>query len=505
MADIGNTTKCSRANCGHPGSMHADIASGENSGKCSGKNAGAACTCPSFQTASDSAAGQSISLGTQVVGPVAAPAEVSTDGPAFEAVLIQEGVDTQDGRHIAPHALSWRELPLSLMVLTETGPGGHQGAVIGARIDEIERVAGTTPGTFDILGRGHLDTGPTGLEATRLIGNQTLRGVSGDLVDVESTVEVLAEDEDGWPTAIKETVTSGVLAAATVCPIPAFAGCTIRLVDETAAPAEAPAGAPALVASAQLPAFTVEAVRCLPCEDRASTAVVASGGPLAPPAAWFAAPDLDGPTPLTIADSGRVFGHLAAWGTCHTGITGRCITPPRSQSNYAGFALGAVQCSDGTVVATGPLTYGGGHADTSLSIDDTRAHYDDTTTAFADVAVGEDAHGIWVAGALRPDVDDVTVRKVRASTLSGDWRPQGARLELVAALAVNTPGFPIARVASGQPVAIVAAGAHALTRTDNPDERIEQRLAALQRSFEEALAPMRAQELLRRIRRTPTS
>jgi hypothetical protein len=65
-----------------------------------------------------------------------------------------------------------------------------------------------------------------------------------------------------------------------------------------------------------------------------------------------------------------------------------------------------------------------------------------------------------VAGAVRTDVTDGQVATLRASALSGDWRRIGAGLELVAALAVNTPGFPVprARIKVGQPVALVAAG-----------------------------------------------
>src|SRR4029079_16942320 len=72
----------------------------------------------------------------------------------------------------------------------------------------------------------------------------------------------------------------------------------------------------------------------------------------------------------------------------------------------------------------------------------------------ADVRVGEDEHGIWVAGALRSHLSDEDVRAFRAALLSGDWRRIAGRLELVAALAVNVPGFPVPRtrslVASGE-------------------------------------------------------
>jgi hypothetical protein len=51
---------------------------------------------------------------------------------------------------------------------------------------------------------------------------------------------------------------------------------------------------------------------------------------------------------------------------------------------------------------------------------------------------------------------------LRAASLSGDWRRINGNLELVAALAVNVPGFPIPRTqaamaAAGQ-LALVASG-----------------------------------------------
>jgi hypothetical protein len=52
------------------------------------------------------------------------------------------------------------------------------------------------------------------------------------------------------------------------------------------------------------------------------------------------------------------------------------------------------------------------------------------------------------------------VRELRAAPLSGDWRDvRGDNLELIAALAVNSPGFPVPRVgvAAGIQVSLVAA------------------------------------------------
>jgi len=92
------------------------------------------------------------------------------------------------------------------------------------------------------------------------------------------------------------------------------------------------------------------------------------------------------------------------------------------------------------------------HAGRRLAASDTAAHYEHTGVAVADVAAGEDEHGIWIAGTLRSTVTDEQVEVLRASPLSGDWRSIGGKLELVAALAVNSPGFPIPRalVASGR-------------------------------------------------------
>jgi hypothetical protein len=103
------------------------------------------------------------------------------------------------------------------------------------------------------------------------------------------------------------------------------------------------------------------------------------------------------------------------------------------------------------------------------------AHYDDTATVMADVAIGEDSFGIWIAGAVRPDATDEQVRKLTASSLSGDWREIGGQLELVAALCVPMPGFPLAVieeafVAHGQLETVTAAGVNVMARLKYPAE-----------------------------------
>lgn len=166
--------------------------------------------------------------------------------------------------------------------------------------------------------------------------------------------------------------------------------------------------------------------------------------------------------PLTVTDDGQVYGHLATWGTCHIGFDGQCIDPPHSKTAYAYFMTGETCLDDGERVPVGNITIGGGHAPPRLGLKPALAHYDSTSAVVADVTCGEDEFGIWVAGWIRPGADDDMVTALRASALSGDWRRAGSGLELVAALAVNVPGFGIPRTqiaasAEGQ-LSLVAAG-----------------------------------------------
>jgi 2'-5' RNA ligase len=166
--------------------------------------------------------------------------------------------------------------------------------------------------------------------------------------------------------------------------------------------------------------------------------------------------------PLTITEDHRVFGHIAGWTTCHVAFPGTCTTAPHSARSYADFLLGAVPTDEG-IIPVGCLTIGGGHAADGLSMRAAMEHYDNVSTAFADVTVGEDVHGIWFSGWVRPGTTEEMLLAAQASKLSGDWREVGANLELMAAHCVNTPGFPISRIAAsvkdGRTVSLVAAGA----------------------------------------------
>ena len=192
-------------------------------------------------------------------------------------------------------------------------------------------------------------------------------------------------------------------------------------------------------------------------------ALVASAAPVHPPAQWFNDPALDGPTGITVTEEGRIYGHLALWDTCHIASgPGQCTTAPHSQTDYAYFHTGAILTDTGQELAVGHLTLGTGHAAPDKTVRGTMAHYDNTGLAVADVRAGEDEYGIWVAGAVRPHVSPEDIRTLRSSPLSGDWRRVQGNLELVAALAVNVPGFPVPRTKGAtkhqQMYSLVAAG-----------------------------------------------
>lgn len=225
---------------------------------------------------------------------------------------------------------------------------------------------------------------------------------------------------------------------------------------------------------------------------------------------WFQNPGLDQPTPVTVTPEGRVYGHIALWETCHIGYGlsvkqgSDCVAPPTSASSYAYFLTGVVDTDKGEV-ATGVLTMGTGHASERLRSVPAAAHYDNTGTAVADVNVGEDGHGIWFAGAMRGNLSAEDVRAFKASSLSGDWRTVQGHYEMVAALVVNVPGFPIPRrsmaASGGRQVTLVAAGViHRDPEFVDPVIDMDALAAEVERRLERKQRRLRAQAAVRTFR-----
>lgn len=417
--------------------------------------------------------------------------EVMPDAPpeTWHAVLVVEGKPTGDRRLIEQGALTWRDLPLPMMnQVVQPEGGGHAGSVDVARMTRVERQGAEIHSWgYHLSARAPGDDEPTaGEQWFATLCEVGKMGVSVDMDDADVEVDWPEPDPEGDPMeqmfAEPDLVrfTRARLMGATCVPFPAFSEAYIEPVQAE-------------------PDTIVTPAASGPADPNA---IIAAAAPVAPPLAWFDRPAFTAATPHTVTDDGRTFGHLAAWGTCHTSFQGACITPP-VEDEAAFFTTGEIVTEEGERVAVGRLTLGTGHAKPGLMSADAVAHYDNTGTAVADVAVGFDEFGIWYAGALRPHLTAETVRTFRGSALSGDWRRIGGQLRLVAALGVNTPGFPIPRTQSsvrdGVQISLAAAGvlppAHENVASGgraNRDAIVERVAASIGRSKADRLAALSA-------------
>jgi hypothetical protein len=393
----------------------------------------------------------------------------------WKGVLVVEGETTGDGREFAADALSWPEPITPGEVLLrwnkEDSHGGEQRtlAVAVGRIDKIWRDGNK------IMGQGVFDLdNPDGAEAYRRVKDKFLRGISIDADDVKNAdvemvwPEVEGGDEEadilgllfGQPD--KMIYHGGRIRAATLCDIPAFVEAYVALIDEEGAITAG--GAPSLEEAVQVQS-SIAASRAKGKADRrsAARALVAHGGPdWKPPAEWFENPQLSVQTTIHVTDEGRIYGHAAQWDVCHIGFTNSCVKAPR-EDDFPYFLTGQLITAEGTVVPVGQITVTTNHADLYAAAGPAKEHYENTGNAVADVTVGSDRIGIWVAGAIRPNADPLFVHELRASgEVSGDWRPIGGKHRLVGLLGVNVGGFVVpnmrARVAGGEVQAMVAAG-----------------------------------------------
>jgi hypothetical protein len=415
------------------------------------------------------------------------PAQAEFGSKFSIPLVLPEGIDSGDKRRFLPNSVEIRELPLPLLWQIKTGDG-HQGSVVVGRIDYMERISGGIGNAYGVF-----DNGEYGKEAERLVRNGFLRGVSADLDQFEAK-ESKSENSDDEDDEIEKkgmTINRARVMAMTLVAKPAFQECIITLVEDTPSEEEAmPQDGlyEEQVGSEELPAMGLVASGFLDNQI-----------PVVPPTEWFANPNLDKPTPITVDPSGRIYGHIAAWHVNHIGMP-RATKPPRSKSKYAYFHTGVCRTDSGKDIPVGQLTLAGGHASLHASASEAAKHYDDTASAIADVHAGEDQYGIWVAGSLRPDATEMQIRALRASAPSGDWRPINGNLELVAVCQVNVPGFPVARamVASGKVMALVAAGAYemAMLRTDAVS-RLEDRA----RSMSELSASVKSLNIRERVAR----
>lgn len=441
------------------------------------------------------------------------PADQQLDPPengvpfTIPAVLL-EGFETGDGRYITPGTVGRRDLPMTLMGMLRNPDGGwgHDAAIVIGRVDTLERVDFSAevnrltgqpygPDVWAWRATGFLTPHPDqeGSEATvQYIRDQVLRGVSVDFDEFEAHEEILAVDEDGWPTDWRLIIDSASIGTMTVCPFAAFAGATIvldgeELADPGAEPADGAVPPAAVAAAGQPGVLTFRGSACAPCDSAALTASAAPStpdgvAPTYPPASWFARqPAHDNAMTRHVYigrdaagnPTGQVWGRIAEWDVCHTGVGDACVVAPKlGEHGYASFhSRGTVYTAEGEELGVGILTHGGGHANINLGVTPALAHYDTAGAAYVKCRVGEDEQGIWFAGTFRPGITREQIEDFASFPLSGDWRADAGDRDLrfIAAVSVNTPGFHIgtrmALAASGQR-ALIAAGSSMARRAE---------------------------------------
>lgn len=369
------------------------------------------------------------------------------------------GEPSGDGRIFKPGGtFGFRTFPLPLMFQKQTSEGHDSSVIVGAiRSGEIREDG--------MYAEGVLFTSAEAAEAAELLEEGVIRP-SIDWCDQEWELA----DKDGNPvdpeTLDPETIdevlfqiTAGNLMGATLVSKPAFDGTNVTLDPEGGA-ADAPD---------EEAAMDDETVN----EDEVREALVASGGGMAPvfDRAMFDNPNLTEPTGVHVTPEGRVIGHIATWNECHIGVGNACVMAPRSKTGYALFHVSEVDTTEGPL-AVGRLTVGGGHAHPKAGVVPAREHYDNAGACWAIGRVYEDEVGIAFSGVVHPHATPRQIMDGTSAPLSGDWRRHGGNLEMVAALTVNTPGYPVVRGAAderGRDVSLVAAGML------QPKEREEQR------------------------------
>jgi hypothetical protein len=389
-------------------------------------------------------------------------------------MLAPINASTGDGRRFASGSISLADLPMPFEWVRKR-EGGHDGAVAVGVINEaaimtVEKALadgwisaagakGMDSKSEAVFARGAMfddvdrERMPTLAEdvatALHLAGEGTL-GPSVDLDTFASVAVMVGSDEpltwemveeymeanDGAEPPVELLVSQGRVRAATLVSIPAF--------SETSRPFELIEPDP--VADEEEGRDSAEA--------RAQTyALVASVQAMAralPESALFDRPELVGPTPITWDwENGLVYGHIAAWATCHVGYEGVCVTPPREDDSYSWFNRFTVDTEDGGQITAGRITLGGRHAGLSLGAAATMSTYDEKTTA-AYVRAYPDAYGIVVAGAIEPGLSASDRAVLERRKVSGDWREVGGSLSLVEVLALSPgprahsePGFPV--------------------------------------------------------------
>ena len=352
----------------------------------------------------------------------AAPEDDAT--PSYRAWLVPEGIATDDGRYMMPGSLSPRLERLPLMASDENVPA-HLGATFVGNLIDVGRLADASEVSW-VTFVVDFDDDDDATEWRRMVDNNRIRGVSADLIvqqarfkatDPETGDPVILDyfteqpaEDQSWPDeAVWFVLDEGLVGGATLVPMPAFRDARVE----------------PIAASAALSAL---------------------------PPDWFQLPEFPQPQRAARDQYGRLRGHGAKWGTCLVGHAGPCVIPPESRTDYA-----LARRLEGLVpIYWQPNGDAYSHAPRDQAWWDAISWYEGQCKVVGLAAVGEDSHGIALAGYCGPELE--------GRHLSGDWRPYPGGYELVGWSIVNKPGFPVPEA-----IAAAVAGGRAITGSAEPD------------------------------------
>ncbi|MET7814203.1 phage minor head protein [Streptomyces sp. NPDC005395] len=374
-----------------------------------------------------------------------APRDTSWDGDAARAAVRKWATDDASGD------LDEKKYAKAFLWADPEGPPSSYKLPIATVVDgELRAVLAGVQSAASVLQGGQ--GGVKDIDASQ---QETIRKRLGELY---AQAAKAFQDDSIVPPWKKGSQT----AAAAPC------GCQAAAAQETAAAAVEQRAPLPLVVDTPAPECPCqrpqeESVTAAPAERRWKILVASAGTKVEwpPPKEWFAPPKTDGPRAIRVTADGRISGHLAAWShdgmpNCHVGYDGECVLPPKSPSGYRYFHQTTLDMPDGSELDVGLITMDTGHAPVGMAAGAAVSHYDDTGTMAAVVRAGEDENGVWVAGSVLPTLSEDQRLRLSLARYSGDWRTRNGQLELIAALAVPTPGFPNP---SRSDYAMVAAGA----------------------------------------------
>jgi hypothetical protein len=419
----------------------------------------------------------------------------SPKGIAFEGVEVPS---SNGMRVIDPGATTWRELPVTLRLVTEDF-GGHDGAAPVGAIDLLEMRGGA------VYAEGPFSADPAGVQAALWVDEGVLRGVSIDPGDHPNHAEYIEEIVDPATGAVVDLArvyeaqdqidaaieagdeaeaqrlidwldslyvrtryTAYEIGAATIVAVPAFADATIELAP-TATPVSASAEPDLATQLAALRDRGNRGMVALQASGRVAVMHAPWYQPQSTPATAGAEAELKGLTQWTITDDGRMCGHLWDPDSCHRSYRADCVKPPPRGTDFKDFHVGTTVLDDGSRIRTGVLTFMGEHAPEAkgLTREQMNKLMEDTGKQLGTVRLYEDEFGVQACGQIFDDVSPTMAARALAGWLSYDLRPYGGKHYLFGLHTVNTPGHPWYEEEGGEVVRMVAS-AGPVTRRESP-------------------------------------